>query len=32
VHLRQTELWPDYAEDPADTLEIEIFEHWLEPA
>ncbi len=32
VHLRQTELWPDYAENPGDTLEIEIFEHWLEPA
>ncbi len=32
VHLKQTDLWPDYAENPADTLEIEIFEHWLEPA
>lgn len=32
VHLAQTDLWPDYAESPDDTLEIEIFEHWLEPA
>ena len=32
VRLEQTALWPDDAEDPADTLEIEIFEHWLEPA
>ena len=32
VHLAQTDLWSDYAESPDDTLEIEIFEHWLEPA
>lgn len=32
VHLRQTDLWPDYRESPRDSLEIEIFEHWLEPA
>ena len=31
VHLKQTELWADYAENPDDTLEIEIFEHWLSP-
>lgn len=30
VHLRQTDLWPDYQGNPADTLEIEVFEHWLE--
>ena len=24
--------WPDYAGPPGDTLEIEIFEHWLDPA
>lgn len=30
VHLNQTDLWPDYAGSPNDTLEIEIFEHWLE--
>ena len=30
VLLRQAELWPDYAGDPADTLALEIYEHWLE--
>ncbi len=32
VHLRQTDLWPDYQGQPHDMLEIEIFEHWLDPA
>ncbi len=32
VHLAQTDIWPDYAEAAGDSLEIEIFEHWLEPA
>ncbi|MCP1337351.1 SH3-like domain-containing protein [Futiania mangrovi] len=32
VRLHQPDLWPAYAENPADTLEIEIFEHWLEEA
>ncbi len=32
VRFRSTELWPDYGEHPADVVEIEIFEHWLEPA
>ena len=32
VRLRQAELWPDYAGNPNDLLEVEIFEHWLEPA
>lgn len=31
VRLRQADLWPGYGGDPGDTLEIEIFEHWLEP-
>ena len=26
------DLWPDYAEHPSDVVEIEIFQHWLEPA
>ena len=30
VHVAQRELWPERAES-SDTLEIEIFEHWLEP-
>lgn len=32
VHLRQRELWPRYSGDADDTLEIEIYEHWLMPA
>ncbi|MDJ0958069.1 MAG: nitrile hydratase subunit beta [Arenicellales bacterium] len=30
VHLEQTQLWRDYRGAECDTLEIEIFEHWLE--
>lgn len=32
VRFMQTHLWPDYAENPGDTVEIEIYEHWLDPA
>ncbi len=32
VRFRQTDLWPDYRGRPGDTVEIEIYEHWLEPA
>ena len=32
VRLNQRDLWPDYAEGAGDHLEVEIFEHWLEPA
>ena len=32
VRIPQTELWPDYDGTSDDKLEIEIFEHWLEPA
>lgn len=32
VHFRQSDLWSDYAGETDDTLEIEIYEHWLEPA
>ena len=31
VRFRQAELWPDYAGRPEDTIEIEIYQHWLEP-
>lgn len=31
VRIPQTDLWPDYAGTDDDKLEIEIFEHWLEP-
>lgn len=32
VRIRQTDIWPDYQGNPNDLLELEIFEHWLEPA
>ena len=32
VRLRQRDLWPDYSASERDTLEIEIYEHWLEEA
>ena len=30
VRFKATELWPDYREDPADLVEIELYQHWLE--
>jgi hypothetical protein len=30
VRFRQKDVWPDYAGSPEDTLDIEIFQHWLE--
>ena len=30
VRLQQTALWTDYQGAPGDTLDIEVFEHWLE--
>ena len=32
VRFKQTHLWSDYRGPATDTLEIEIFEHWLAPA
>jgi nitrile hydratase subunit beta len=32
VRFKATELWPDYHEDPADVVEIELYQHWLEEA
>ena len=32
VHIPQSRLWRTYKGSPRDSLEIEIFEHWLEPA
>ena len=31
VRFRQGEIWPDYAGSAADTVDIEIYQHWLEP-
>ena len=32
VRFRQARLWPDYVGAEGDTIEIEIYQHWLEPA
>ena len=32
IRLRQTLLWSEYGGPVHDCLELEIFEHWLEPA
>ena len=32
VRFKVLELWPDYREDPADVVEIELYQHWLEDA
>jgi nitrile hydratase len=32
VRFVQCEVWPDYAGRPEDTVDIEIYQHWLEAA
>jgi nitrile hydratase len=32
VRFPQAEVWPDYSGVSADTVDVEIYEHWLEPA
>lgn len=32
VRFAQAVLWPGYDGPPGDTLDIELYEHWLEPA
>jgi nitrile hydratase subunit beta len=32
VRFAQAQVWPDYAGARGDTVDIEIYEHWLEPA
>ena len=32
VSLRQEDLWEEYPGPPDDTLCVDIYEHWLEPA
>lgn len=32
VRFAQATLWPGYDGPPGDTLDIELYEHWLEPA
>lgn len=31
VRFPQRALWPDYAGTASDTVEVEIYQHWLEP-
>jgi len=31
VRFFQRELWPDYRGGAQDTVEVEIYQHWLEP-
>ena len=31
VRFLQSEVWPAYRGNPEDALEVEIFQHWLEP-
>ncbi len=32
VRFVQADLWPSYEGPPRDTLDVEIYEHWLEAA
>lgn len=32
VRFRQRDVWPDYRGHAADLLEVEVFQHWLDPA
>lgn len=32
VRFRQSDIWPDYSGKESDTLEIELYDHWLMPA
>ena len=32
VRFRQKDVWPDYQGAASDVLEVEIYQHWLEPA
>lgn len=32
VRFRQADIWPDYAGPPQDTLEVEVYGNWLDPA
>ena len=31
VRFNQHDLWPDYQGQTADTVDVEVFEHWLGP-
>ena len=31
VRFRQNDIWPDYRGSPHDTIDVDIYEHWLKP-
>ena len=31
VRFKQTALWTDYRGGPADTVDVDVYEHWLQP-
>jgi nitrile hydratase subunit beta len=31
VRFLQRDVWPDYTGEPTDTVDLEIYQHWLEP-
>ena len=31
VRFLQRVVWPDYTGQPGDTVDVELYEHWLEP-
>lgn len=31
VRFRQADLWGDYQGSPSDTVDVEIYQHWLQP-
>lgn len=32
VRFLQKDVWPDYRGNASDVLEVEIYQHWLDPA
>jgi nitrile hydratase subunit beta len=32
IRFQQCDVWPNYEGSAADVLEVEIFQHWLDPA
>ena len=32
VRFKQRDVWPDYTGSDGDHIEVDIYEHWLEPA
>jgi nitrile hydratase len=32
IRFRQCEVWPDYRDGAQDSIDVEIYQHWLEAA